>query len=167
MRPISRAIRPSTYKPKACAQPKSSKPWKNAGAVGREAESQIKHQNREAKLNLSPDELRAHHKSNAAEYGNQPAAVVTEAAHRNIRELSAEKTQAHSQAAVSFARDRLSERNSVFEYFEVIRDALRHTHGRATLQDVERELSRQTQAQQFVQCRTYSTKRAGLPLHHA
>ena len=83
------------------------------------------------------EELRAHHKSNAVEYGNQPAAVVAEAAHRNIRELLADKTQAQSQTAVSFARDRLSERNSVFEHFEVIRDALRHTHGRATLQNLD------------------------------
>ena len=37
-----------------------------------EAINTIKHQNREAKLQLPSEELKALHKRNAAEFGNQP-----------------------------------------------------------------------------------------------
>src|SRR6185437_4680183 len=40
------------------------------GAVGREAASILKHQNRERKLTLTPDELRALHKKKSEEFGN-------------------------------------------------------------------------------------------------
>jgi conjugative relaxase-like TrwC/TraI family protein len=120
------------------------------GKVGREAENFVKHQNRDEKLKLTPDELRALHKQSAVEFGNQPMAVVRDAGLRHRREPSEEKVATRSQAAVTFARDRLSERSAVFEHFEVIRDALRHTHGRARLQDVETELARQKEHGRFL-----------------
>lgn len=49
------------------------------GAVGREAESQVKHQVREEKLKLTPDQLKAENKRSAEAFGNQPQAVVAEA----------------------------------------------------------------------------------------
>ncbi|MGA8026755.1 MAG: MobF family relaxase [Bryobacteraceae bacterium] len=121
------------------------------GAVGREVESFVKHQNREEKLKLTPEELRGLHKRSAEEFGDQPARVVHEASDRHIRTLSTEKTQERSQGAVSFARERLSERSAVFEHFEVIRDALRHTHGRARLHEVEAELGRQKDQSRFLE----------------
>jgi conjugative relaxase-like TrwC/TraI family protein len=121
------------------------------GVIGREAESFIKHQNREGKLNLNPDDLRTLHKRSAEEFGNQPIRVVQDASNRHVRSLSTEKTEERSQAAVSFARERLSERSAVFEHFEVIRDALRHTHGKARLHDVEAELTRQKHQIRFLE----------------
>ncbi|MBV9761894.1 MAG: relaxase domain-containing protein [Acidobacteriaceae bacterium] len=123
------------------------------GIGGREAAGYIAHQVREEKLKLTPDELRAVHQRNAAEFGHQPHQVVREAAGRHVRELSAEKTQEKSQAAINFARERLSERSAVFEHFETIRDALRHTHGRARLPDIVAELDRQKTAQRFLEVR--------------
>ncbi|MGH9640180.1 MAG: AAA family ATPase, partial [Bryobacteraceae bacterium] len=52
---------------------------------------------------------------------------------------------------MSFARDRLSERSAVFEHFETIRDALRHTQGKARLADIEAELGRQHEQGRFLQ----------------
>ncbi len=121
------------------------------GSVGREHRVQLAHQNRDEKLRLTPDELRSLHKQNAEQFGSQPARVVDEAAERHRRDLSPEKTQEKSQAAVVFARERLSERSAVFEHFEVIRDALRHTHGRARLQDIESELGRQKEQRKFLE----------------
>jgi conjugative relaxase-like TrwC/TraI family protein len=121
------------------------------GVVGREAESFVKHQVREEKLKLTPDELRATHKRNAEAFGNQPDRVVAEASHRHRRSLSPEETEKRSQAAVTFARERLSERSAVFEHFEVIRDAVRHTHGRARLPDIEAALSSQKQQGNFIE----------------
>lgn len=121
------------------------------GIGGREAADHVAHQGREEKLKLTPEELRAAHQRSAAEFGNQPQRVVNEAGQCHVRALSAEKSLERSQAAVSFARERLSERSAVFDHFEVIRDALRHTHGLARLQDVEVEVDRQRNAERFLQ----------------
>ncbi|HTU47454.1 MAG TPA: MobF family relaxase [Bryobacteraceae bacterium] len=121
------------------------------GIGGREAAGHVAHQVREQKLKLTPEELRAAHQRSATEFGNQPQHVVSEAGQRQVRVPPAEKTIEKSQAAVSFARDRLSERSAVFDHFEVIRDALRHTNGRARLQDIETELDRQRNAERFLQ----------------
>lgn len=116
---------------------------KERGLSGAEAINNIKHQNREAKLNLTPDELKALHKQHAAEFGDQPGRVVAEAGQRHARELNEEKTHARAQAAVTFARQRLNERSAVFEHFEVIRDALRHVQGKIRLPEIQAELERQ------------------------
>ncbi|HEX7362244.1 MAG TPA: MobF family relaxase [Bryobacteraceae bacterium] len=121
------------------------------GQTGREQRVQLAHQNRDEKLKLTPDELRALHKRSAEEFGNQPAHLVAEAAARYRREVSEEKAQSRAQSAVSFARDRLSERSAVFEHFETIRDALRHTQGKARLADIEAELVRQHEQGRFLQ----------------
>jgi ATP-dependent exoDNAse (exonuclease V) alpha subunit len=121
------------------------------GIGGRETSGNVAHQVRDEKLKLTPDQLRALHKQNAEEFGNQPSTVVAEASQRHRRVVPAEKTQEKSQSAVTFARDRLSERSAVFEHFEVIRDALRHTHGRARLPDIEAELARQKEQGKFIE----------------
>ena len=120
------------------------------GSVGREQRVQIAHQNRDDKLRLSPDQLRSLHKQNAEQFGSQPVHVVTQASERQTRELSAGRTEEKSQAAVAFARERLSERSAVFEHFEVIRDALRHSHGRVRLPEIETELTRQKEHGKFI-----------------
>lgn len=52
---------------------------------------------------------------------------------------------------MTFARNRLAERTSVFDHFEVIRDALRHTQGRIGLPQIEAELDRQKGAGMFIE----------------
>jgi conjugative relaxase-like TrwC/TraI family protein len=121
------------------------------GVVGREAESYVKHQNREEKLKLTPDELRQLHRENAERFGNQPAKVVTEASEKQARDLSPERIEQKAQSAITFAKERLGERSAVFEHFEVVRDALRHTQGKATLQDVYSELRHQKEQGRFME----------------
>ena len=116
----------------------------------REAINNIKHQNREAKLNLTADELKALHKGNAAEFGDQPTRVVAEAAEHQTRSLSPEKIQEKVKAAVEFAKERLGERSAVFEQFEVLRDALRHVQGKLRLPEIQAELDRQRAASHFI-----------------
>jgi conjugative relaxase-like TrwC/TraI family protein len=120
------------------------------GVVGREAESFVKHQNREQKLHLSPDEIKALHQEKAAQFGNQPSAVMEQASEHQSRGWSAEKRESRAVAAVTHARESLSERDAVFEHSSVIRDALRHTQGRALLSDIQSELDRQVGQGKFV-----------------
>lgn len=121
------------------------------GSMGREHRVQLAHQNRDEKLKLTPDELRDLHRRSAEEFGNQPGRVVRESSERHVRALSAEKMHERAQRAVSFARERLSERSAVFEHFEVIRDALRHAHGKGRLQDIEAEIDRQKFQNRFLE----------------
>lgn len=126
---------------------------KDHGLSGAEAINNIKHQNREAKLKITSDELKAMHKRNAAAHGDQPAHIVSEAAERNTHVLGPEKTQQRAEVAVTFARNRLSERSSVFEHFEVIRDALRHVQGKVGLPEIEAEVAKQKAEGRFIEAR--------------
>jgi len=47
------------------------------------------------------------HKQHAADFGDQPGRVASEASERYTRTAAEEKTQERAQAAVSFARERL------------------------------------------------------------
>jgi conjugative relaxase-like TrwC/TraI family protein len=123
---------------------------KERGLSGAEAINTVKHQNREAKLSLTPEELKALHKRNAAEFGDQPSRVVAETAQRHSRSLSFEKAEKKAQAAITFAKDRLSERSAVFEHFELIRDALRHAQGKIRLPEIQAELERQREQGHFI-----------------
>ena len=120
------------------------------GLTGQESRSIAAHQNREQKLQLTPAELRALHQEHAAQFGNQPARVVLEAAARHVRGITPEKVEERAHTALNFARNRLSERNAVFEHFEVVRDALRHTQGRAGPEDIYRELAKQKEQGRFI-----------------
>jgi conjugative relaxase-like TrwC/TraI family protein len=123
---------------------------KERGISGAEAINNIKHQNREAKLQLTPDELKALHKRNAAEFGDQPSRIVAETAQRHSRSLSGEKAEEKARAAVTFAKERLGERSAVFEHFQVIRDALRHAQGKIRLPEIQVELDRQREQGNFI-----------------
>ena len=119
------------------------------GLTGQESRSLAAHQNREQKLKFTPDELRALHQQHAVEFGNQPARVVAEAVHRQVRAIAPDKVEQRARAAVESARSSLSERKAVFEHYELVRDALRHTQGRANLPDIYRELDQQKENRRF------------------
>lgn len=123
------------------------------GLTGRAAENEIKHQYRESKLQLTPEQLRALHQEHASEFGNQPRHVIEQASQAKTRRIQSEKASARAAAAVTFARNRLSERSSVFEHFEVIRDALRHVQGKVGLPEIEAELTKQNTEGHFIEVR--------------
>ena len=127
------------------------KEMEDRGLTGRDAMVNIAHQNREKKLKLTPEQLQQVHKQHAQEHGNQPARVVAEANQKVVKEIAPEKALARAEAAVTFARNRLAERTSIFDHFEVIRDALRHTQGRIGLPEIEAELDRQKAAGFFIE----------------
>lgn len=127
------------------------KEMENRGLTGRDAMVNLAHQNREKKLKLTPEQLQQVHRQHAQEHGNQPGRVVLESGQKVVKEMAHDKGVARAEAAVTFARDRLAERASVFDHFEVIRDALRHTQGRIGLLEIEAELDRQKGAGLFIE----------------
>ncbi len=105
------------------------------GLSGRRAEEIIAHQDRGKKLNLTSEELRALHRAHGAEFGNEALHVVEEARRRGkVNDVARTITP---QEAVSFAIRRLSEREAVFDHFQVARDALNYGQGHLRLKDVE------------------------------
>jgi conjugative relaxase-like TrwC/TraI family protein len=107
---------------------------------------------REEKLNLSPDELRNIHRAHGEIYGNQAPKIYAEALERGP---VPPKQYVSAEAAVDFAERRLSERQAVFEHFELVRDALRYARGSVDVGAVESEVSRHLKDQRLLQVHHY------------
>jgi conjugative relaxase-like TrwC/TraI family protein len=105
------------------------------GLSGRRAEEIIAHQDRGKKLNLTKEELRALHQAHGQQFGNQAQQAVEEARRRG-KATEVARTIGPSEA-VSFAIRRLSEREAVFDHFQVARDALNYGQGHLRLKDVD------------------------------
>ena len=113
-----------------------------AGRSGAGAAQIAAHQTRDAKQPLSHDEVRAQHQKMAAEYGQQPQRVLTEAAQRPGKELIPEQSQRAANDGMSYARERGMEREAVADERSLMRDALKHTMGEARLPEVRAEFER-------------------------
>ena len=100
------------------------------------------HRTRDAKQPLSIEEVRAQHQKLAAEHGNQPARVMAEAARRWGVELEPERSRQVAESAVTYARERGSERAAVVDERALLRDALRHTMCEARLPEIKTELEK-------------------------
>ncbi len=104
------------------------------GHVGPEAAQIAAHTTRDKKEILSPAEVLAAHRQLAAEFGHQPDKIVAEARtraleHRENKQISAGET-------VTWARDRLFEREAVSDERDIFRDALRRGMGEITYPQV-------------------------------
>lgn len=112
------------------------------GLVSARARSYAAYSTRGKKLDQSPEEVKSAHLANAARFGNQAQRIVAEAAERR-QDVKQELTNAWAKKSVTFARLKLSERESVFEHHAVITQAIRHARGRCTLEQIQVELDRQ------------------------
>src|SRR6266545_3985514 len=95
------------------------------------------HQTREAKLDVSHDEMQQRHQEVAERFGNQPTQVVEAAEHRPVHHVEHEREQDDvARRAVTFARDRNLEREAVVEERAILRDALQRSLGETRLDDI-------------------------------
>ncbi len=114
------------------------------GLSGRRAEEIIQHQDRNEKLSLNPEEVRALHLARAAEYGNQPEAVVLAAAGRRLEYKPEHEMSAYE--AVTFAKRSVTERLAVFDHFQLVSEALKYGRGYVRVGEVERNIAERRQA---------------------
>ena len=108
------------------------------------------HQTREAKLELSHEEMQQRHKNMAFEFGDQPKRVKEQArdsAHA-VGKDSGEKI-AHS--AVTFAKERNFERDAVADERALLADALRRSMGGATLAQVKADFEERIKSGEFLE----------------
>jgi conjugative relaxase-like TrwC/TraI family protein len=98
------------------------------------------HATRDRKQMAGPEATLAAHQRLAADFGNQPQQVIAAAQERAHRTGHAEKKSpvqlAHE--AVTFARDRLYEREAVVDERHLFRDALRRGMGEVTYPEMRR-----------------------------
>jgi len=117
---------------------------------GADAAQIAAHKTRQAKLNLSHEEVKLHHRDMAKAFGNQPEHVRAAATEKaNLLEHEAPHTTARS--AVTFSKERNLEREAVVEERELLRDALRRSMGEATLIEVRAEFEKRINAGEFIE----------------
>jgi len=101
------------------------------------------HQTRQAKLDVSHEQMQRRHQELAEQFGNQPATVVEAAEHQHDRHVEQEPHREPADAArraVTFARDRNLEREAVVEERAMLRDALQRSFGEARIEDIKQEV---------------------------
>jgi conjugative relaxase-like TrwC/TraI family protein len=113
------------------------------------------HQTREAKLDVSHDEMQRRHQEVAEQFGNQPTKVVEAAKRQHEHYVEHEHEHERGQAdaaprAVTFARDRNLEREAVVEERGILRDALQQSLGEACLEDIKQEFDRRVDRGEFI-----------------
>jgi conjugative relaxase-like TrwC/TraI family protein len=109
------------------------------------------HQTREAKLDVSHDEMQQRHQELAQQFGNQPTQVIEAAENRRAYQVEHERAQAEvARGAVTFARDRNLEREAVVEERAILRDALQRSLGGARIEDLKQEFDRRIERGEFI-----------------
>lgn len=112
------------------------------------------HRTREAKLDLSHDEMQRRHREMARQFGDQPERVVREAEERFHQQRQApngEHKQKLIEQAISYARERNIERAAVADERELMRDALKRSMGEANLAEVRARFEERVQQGNFVE----------------
>jgi len=125
---------------------------------GADAAQIAAHKTREAKLNLSHEEVQQRHREIAETFGNQPDHVVR-AAKEIVRKIEQESPHRIVQSAMTFSKERNLEREAVVDERELLRDALRRSMGEATFTDIRGEFEKRISAGEFIGVE----KRTGAP----
>ena len=117
---------------------------------GADAAQIAAHKTREAKLDISREEMQERHQQMAKAFGNQPEYVV-DAARQRPRQMESNSRTTTAQAAVTFAKERNFEREAVVDERELLRDALRRSMGEAPFAEVRGEFDKRTKAGGFIE----------------
>jgi conjugative relaxase-like TrwC/TraI family protein len=107
------------------------------------------HRTRDAKCDVSHEEMQRRHQALAAAYGDQPAHVVQAARDRAARlEPPMARTTAH--AAVTFAKERNFEREAVVDERALLQDAVNRAMGEVRVGAIKTEFEQRVAAGEFI-----------------
>jgi conjugative relaxase-like TrwC/TraI family protein len=124
------------------------------GFQGHESAQIAAHSTRDKKQILSPAEVFAAHRRLAAEYSNQANRVVAEARARTLEQRPVQRTeqpQVRAQETVTWARDKLFEREAVGDERAIFRDALRRGMGEIRYAEIRADFEARRTAGEFQQ----------------
>ncbi len=116
---------------------------------GPEAAQIAAHSTRDRKQTLSAGEVLAAHKEMAAAFGDQPQRVIDAARERARQQDRGPAQQTLAREAVTFARERIFEREAVADERVILRDALRRGMGEASHRDIRAEFESRREAGEF------------------
>jgi conjugative relaxase-like TrwC/TraI family protein len=125
------------------------------GLRGAEAAEKIAHQVRSGKQVWDAEELRDEHREHAAKFGSPGEKIVAEARMCHVQQVPQEKLERKASEALTYARNRLEERQSVFDDYELKRDALRHGLGVVRLAHLEPRIGERLKAKTLVETHHY------------
>ena len=108
------------------------------------------HHTREAKIELSHEEMQRRHQDMALDFGDQPKRVKAEAKERAY-DVSQDSRERIAHSAVTFARERNLEREAVVDERALLADALRRSMGGATLAQVKADFEERIKSGEFVE----------------
>jgi conjugative relaxase-like TrwC/TraI family protein len=117
------------------------------GYSGPEAAQIAAHFTRDRKQPLTAEEVLSAHREMAASFGDQPQQVIASARVR-ANEQQAERTTS-AKEAVTFARDKIFEREAVADERMILRDALRRGMGETTYRDIRAEFDQRRETGDF------------------
>jgi conjugative relaxase-like TrwC/TraI family protein len=119
------------------------------GVQGHESAQIAAHSTRDKKEILSPKEVLDAHRRLAAEFGNQPSAVVRAARERLQGQQQSGIAPARAQESLTFARDKNFEREAVIDERALMRDGLRRGMGEVTYAQVRANLNARLASGEF------------------
>src|SRR5438552_800147 len=117
---------------------------------GADAAQIAAHKTREAKLNLSHDQVQQRDREIAEAFGNQPDRVVR-ASKETQRDIEQEAPHRIVQSAMTFSKERNLEREAVVDERDLLRDALRRSMGDATFTEVRTEFEKRVGSDEFIE----------------
>ena len=153
----SKAIRRSISTPPVHAASRFGSTSKKMGYNSKAAAEIAAHSTRDRKEMAGPDATLAAHQRLAAEFGNQPQQVIA-AAQEHVQRPKNEERKSPMQLAqesVSFARDRLYEREAVVDERRLYRDALRRGMGEVNYPEVRRAIESRFTQREFLLVQHY------------
>jgi conjugative relaxase-like TrwC/TraI family protein len=120
-----------------------------AGQQGAAAAQIAAHQTREAKLDLSHEDVQRQHRAMAEAFGDQPTRVVQAARERALG-IKQDAPRTTAGAAVAFAKERNLEREAVVDERAVVRDALARSMGERTVDEIKTEFEKRVESGEFI-----------------
>jgi len=122
-----------------------------AGRQGAAAAQIAAHQTREAKVDVSHEEMQRRHQDLAERFGSQPTQVMDAAERRSAHHVEQDhEPSGLTRTAVTFARDRNLEREAVVDERSILRDALQRSLGEARIEDMKQEVDRRVERGDFI-----------------
>jgi conjugative relaxase-like TrwC/TraI family protein len=119
------------------------------GYSGPEAAQIAAHTTRDKKRPVTAEEVLAAHEEMAASYGHQAQQVVATARRQAQKQEQESEQKTRAKEAVTFARDRIFEREAVADERTILRDALRRGMAETSYRDIRAEYDKRREAGDF------------------
>lgn len=123
------------------------------GKSGPEAAEIAAHQTRDAKLDVSHDEMQRRHQAMAEQFGHQPERIVREAEARvqHIEKADEQRDQQTARQSIAYAMEKNFEREAVADERDLMRDALKRSMGEISTERIRQEFEQETASSRLIE----------------